>query len=79
MTWDMLLPLDMLFGLLEEFLSADLPPRLLPGELLLFLDSDFTSIPLIPSLDKLLLLEPLLRLPLAEELSLLLLIQDNEE
>jgi len=38
----MLLPLDMLFGLLDELLSADLLHPLLPPELLLFLVSDFT-------------------------------------
>ena len=68
----MLLPLDMLFGPLDELLPADLLLFLPPPELLLFLVSDFTSIPLALSLDKLLLLDPLLRLPLVEELSLLL-------
>ena len=68
----MLLPLDTLFGPLDKLLPADLLPLLPPPEVLLFLVSDFTSIPLVLSLDKLLLLEPLLRLPLVEELSLLL-------
>ena len=62
----MLLPLDTPFGPLDELLPADLLLLLPPPELLLFLVSDFTSIPLVLSLDK------LLRLHLVEELSLLL-------
>ena len=72
MTWELLLPLDVLFCLPEdELLPVDLFLLLPPPELLLFLVSVFTSTFNL-SYDKLLSLVPLLWLPLVEELSLLL-------